>query len=282
MNRLEFKNEGKAVEINIYGEIGDNYWKEEGDDSVTSVQELEKFLKENKDASTIDIYINSNGGSVFDGVAIYNMLKRHRAYKRVFIDGFACSVASVIAMVGNTITMPKTSMMMIHNAWTVAMGNAEEMRKVAEDLDKINDVIRQAYLGKVNIDEKKLVALMNDESFLTAEECFEYGFCTRLEGETEISEVSVTDALNEYNKLYANKLETLASIKNAIKSLDTCEDETSLAEIEETVAETEVVTEEISAEVIETEIAIEEEEPVLTIEEVQENALKRFFNKGEK
>lgn len=282
MNRLEFKNEGKAVEIKIYGEIGDNYWKEDSDESVTSVQDLEKFLKDNKDASTIDIYINSNGGSVFDGVAIYNMLKRHRAYKRVFIDGFACSVASVIAMVGNTITMPKTSMMMIHNAWTVAMGNADEMRKVAEDLDKINDVIRQAYLGKVNIDEKKLIALMNDESFLTAEECFEYGFCTRLEDETEISEVSVTDALNEYNKLYANKLETLASIKNAIKSLDTCEDETSLTEIEDVVAETEVVTEEISAEVIDTEIAIEEEEPVLTIEEVQENALKRFFNKGEK
>lgn len=273
MNRLEFKNEGKAVEIKIYGEIGDNYWKDEGDDSVTSVQELDKFLRENKDASTIDIYINSNGGSVFDGVAIYNMLKRHRAYKRVFIDGFACSVASVIAMVGNTITMPKTSMMMIHNAWTIAMGNASEMRKVAEDLDKINDVIRQAYLDKVNIEEKKLVALMNEESFLTADECLEYGFCTRVEGEIEESENSVIEALNEYNKLYANKLQSLESIKNAIKSLEP-------VETEEEVAENEVATEEVIDELaIETEVAIEEEAPILKVEEVQENALKRFFNK---
>lgn len=273
MNRLEFKNEGKAVEIKIYGEIGDNYWKDESDETVTSVDELDKFLKENKDASTIDIYINSNGGSVFDGVAIYNILKRHRAYKRVVIDGFACSVASVIAMAGNTITMPKTSMMMIHNAWTIAMGNAKEMRKVAEDLDKINDVIRQAYLDRVNIDEKKLSALMNAESFLTAEECLEYGFCTRISDETEGSEKAVVEALNEYGKLYANKLQSIESIKSAIKSLEPLETEE--VALDEEVATVETVDELV----IDTEAAIETEEVVLNVEEVKENALKKFFNK---
>lgn len=282
MNRLEFKNEGKAIEIKIYGDIGDNYWKEEGDDSVTSVQELDNFLKENKDASTIDIYINSNGGSVFDGVAIYNILKRHRAYKRVFIDGFACSVASVIAMVGNTVTMPKTSMMMIHNAWTITMGNSAEMRKVADDLDKINEVIKQAYLGKVKIDEKKLTALMNAESFLTADECFEYGFCTRVGDETEESKNSVEEALNEYGKLYTNKLESLESIKNAIKSLEPVEVNIS-TETEEVTLKDEVVAEEVIDEfAIEAETAIETEEVALNVEEVKENALKKFFNKGEK
>lgn len=271
MNRLEFKNEGKNIELKIYGEIGDYYWKEEGDDTITSVEELNNALKENKDASTIDIYINSNGGSVFDGVAIYNMLKRHRAYKRVFIDGFACSVASVIAMAGNSIYMPKTSMMMIHNAWTVAMGNSIELRKVADDLDKINDVIKQAYLEKAKIKEEELNRLMDEESFLTAEECFEYGFCTKLGDETEESRTSVENALAEHESLYLNKLQTLNSLKNAIRSID---------EIDETETETEIaeVETEEAQPVNETEVVIEEEVE-LVVEEVKDNALKRFFNK---
>ena len=179
-NILKFKNEGKNITIKLYGSIGDNFWEkyekellgEERDpEIVQNLDELNTLLKNNQDAATIDIYINSNGGSVFDGIAIYNMLKRHKAYKRVFIDGFACSVASVIAMCGNSITMPKTSMMMIHNAWTVAMGNSKELRKVADDLDKINETIRNAYRSKMTIDDSRLIELMDGESYLSADEC---------------------------------------------------------------------------------------------------------------
>lgn len=273
MNKLEFKAEGNNAELKIYGDIGDNFWKDEEDKSVVSVKDLEAFLNENKNLATIDIYINSNGGSVFDGIAMYNMLKRHKAYKRVYIDGFACSIASVIAMVGNKIVMPKTSMMMIHNPWTVAMGNAEELRKVADDLEVVGEVIKHAYLDKGNLTEEKLSELMNAESFLTAEQCFEYGFCTQVGDETEGSVQSVETALNEYQNLYANKLANLESIKNAIKSIDDARTEEIATEVETLLTETldeEVI--DVKDEVIETEEAVEEE-----VNEVKANALKKFF-----
>lgn len=273
MNKLEFKAEGNSAEIKVYGDIGDNFWKDEEDKSVTSVADLEKFLTENKNLATIDIYINSNGGNVFDGIAMYNMLKRHKAYKRVYIDGFACSIASVIAMVGNKVVMPKTSMMMIHNPWTIAMGNAEELRKIADDLDMMGDVIKNAYMSKVNIGEDKLSELMNAESFLTAEQCFEYGFCTQVGDETDGSVQAVETALNQYENLYANKLANLESIKNAIKSIDETKSEEVAQEVETLLTETldeEVI--DVKDEVIETEEIAEEE-----VGEVKANALKKFF-----
>lgn len=273
MNKLEFKAEGNSAEIKVYGDIGDNFWKDEEDKSVTSVADLEKFLTENKNLATIDIYINSNGGSVFDGIAMYNMLKRHKAYKRVYIDGFACSIASVIAMVGNKVVMPKTSMMMIHNPWTIAMGNSEELRKIADDLDMMGDVIKNAYMSKVNIGEDKLSELMNAESFLTAEQCFEYGFCTQVGDETDGSVQAVETALNQYENLYANKLANLESIKNAIRSIDETKSEEVAQEVETLLTETldeEVI--DVKDEVIETEEIAEEE-----VGKVKANALKKFF-----
>lgn len=289
MNKLEIKNEGKNIEIKLYGEIGEAGWFEEDADTkngeVKTLTDLDKILKENKDAAKIDVYINSTGGSVFDGIAIYNMLKRHRAYKRVFIEGFACSVASVIAMAGNSIVMPKTSMMMIHNAWTVAMGNAKELRKVAEDLDIINNSIRNAYLSKSNLDESKLVELMDNESFLTADQCLEYGLCTKIDDSLDVEETT-NKALEQYSNLYQNKLDTLNAIKNAIKDIEQVEE----TEVEETEADAgEVLEEEVANEPVEetgepveaneVEEAIEEQPQVQEeVQNIKENALKRFFN----
>lgn len=278
MQKLDIKNEGKNIEIKIYGEIGaDGWFTPEADTEngeVSTLQDLEKILKDNKEASLIDIYINSTGGSVFDGIAIYNMLKRHRAYKRVFIEGFACSVASVVAMAGNSITMPQSSMMMIHNAWTIAMGNAKEFRKIADDLDQINNAIRQAYLSKVHITEDKLVEMMDNESYLTAQECFDYGFCTKID-ETIDAQESVDSAIEQYTGLYQNKLDTLNAIKNAIKDIEQEEVETETIEEEPVEAEEVNETEETNEveEVNDTEPEVQNE-----VENIKENALKRFFN----
>ena len=87
----------------------------------------------------INIYINSRGGSVFEGTAIYNQLRRHPAHKTVYVDGFACSIASVIAMAGDEVVMPRNALMMVHNAMMGVWGNAAELRKAADDLDKINE-----------------------------------------------------------------------------------------------------------------------------------------------
>lgn len=279
MQKLDIRNEGKQIEIKIYGEIGESWFTPEADTEngeVVTLQDLDSILKENKDASLIDIYINSTGGSVFDGIAIYNMLKRHKAYKRVFIEGFACSVASVIAMAGNSITMPKTSMMMVHNAWTVAMGNAQELRKMADDLDQINGAIRQAYLSKVMIGEDRLIELMDNESYLTAQECLDYGFCTKIDDSIE-DEEPVNQAIEQYTNLYQNKLNSLQALKNAIKDIEQGEEETEAVETEN--EETEEVNE--TEDVNEAEDVKEEEPDVqlqTEVENIKENALKRFFN----
>lgn len=285
MNKgLTFKNEGNSLEIKIYGDIGEkDFWESFFDDGeeedktvVHTLDDLNKLLKDNSNAATIDIYINSNGGSVFDGVAMYNMLKRHRAYKRVFIDGFACSVASVIAMCGNQITMPDTSMMMIHNAWTVAMGNSKELRKVADDLDKINETIKNAYRSKMKIEDEKLNELMDNESYLSADECFEYGFCTRIDNTLDVTE-EVEKGLEQMVALNQSKLESLKQLKNAIRDIE------SDNEIEMSDSEVEEVEEvETTIEPTEEETAIETEDVIEEIVDAQEdikaNALKQFFN----
>ena len=146
---ISAKAEENALTLNIHAAIGESWWKSDDREEgiVEDVEDLQKILNQNKNASRIDIYINSPGGSVSEGIAIYNILKRTRSYKRVFIDGFACSIASVIAMAGNSISMPKSSMQMIHNAWTWTAGNASELRKAADDLDKINEIVVNAYMS---------------------------------------------------------------------------------------------------------------------------------------
>lgn len=285
----EFKNEGKNLELKIYGTIEQSWWKDDEDDSITSVEDLEKMLKDHKDVATIDIYINSSGGSVFDGVAMYNILKRHKAYKRVFIDGFACSVASVIAMAGNTIVMPKTSMMMIHNAWVVTMGNANELRKMAEDLDKINEMIKNSYRTKMKIDDDKLNALMDSESYLTADECLEYGLCTKIDDSLDTKE-EVEKGLETMTGLYENKLKTLTALKNAIKDIEEVEEETKEVEtVELETGEVETIeevkeTEEVKEEEVVNETEIEDTPTDLKeeVKNIKENALKAFFNLGGK
>lgn len=219
---INAKAEENVVTLNLHSEIGASWFKsdEREEGACEDVEDLKKILDENKNASRIDIYINSAGGSVSEGIAIYNILKRTRAYKRVFIDGFACSIASVIAMAGNSITMPKSSMQMIHNAWCVAMGNAKELRKVADDLETINEVVVNAYMTKFKGSREELKALLDEEKYLTAEQCYEYGLCTKIVDDSEETEEAVADGIDKNTGLLANKLKELEAIKNAIKEID--------------------------------------------------------------
>ena len=169
-----------TLELYIYGDVesdGCNWWTGETIESETSANHFREALAEHPDVTEIEIYINSYGGSVFEGTAIYNQLRRHPAHKTVHVDGFACSIASVIAMAGDTVIMPRNSLMMIHNMWMGVCGNAAELRKAADDLDIINTAGRQAYLSKAGdkLREEDLIAMMDAETWLTAEECIRYG-----------------------------------------------------------------------------------------------------------
>lgn len=177
--------EGGALELYIYGDVEAETFNWEAwryEPSENSAQHFREELAKYPDASEIRIYINSYGGSVFEGTAIYNQLKRHPAHKTVYVDGFACSIASVIAMAGDEVVMPRNTMMMIHNMWSCVCGNAAELRKAADDLDIINDAGRQAYLAKAGdkLTEAKLAEMMDAETWLTAAQCVEYGLADRL------------------------------------------------------------------------------------------------------
>lgn len=174
-----------TVDIYIYGDVesdSHDWWTDEVIESETSANHFRDELAKYPNATQINIYINSYGGSVFEGTAIYNQLRRNPAHKTVYIDGFACSVASVIAMAGDEIVMPRNALMMIHNMWMGAVGNAAELRKAADDLDVINAAGRGAYLAKAGdkLPEEKLVEMMDAETWLTAEDCITYGLADRL------------------------------------------------------------------------------------------------------
>lgn len=174
-----------ALELYIYGDVQGDYfdwWTREMVESETSANHFRNELAKYPDVNQINIYINSYGGSVFEGTAIYSQLRRHPAEKTVYVDGFACSVASVIAMAGDKIIMPKNTMMMIHNIWNVVAGNSAQLRKAADDLDTIMAGNRQAYLQKSNgkITEEKLIELLDAGTWLTANQCIEYGLADEL------------------------------------------------------------------------------------------------------
>lgn len=183
----EFKQLADApnnLELYIYGDVEcDSYdwWNDKEIKSETSANTFRDQLAQNPNAKQIDIYINSYGGSVFEGTAIYSQLKRHPAHKVVHIDGFACSIASVIAMAGDEIIMPRNALMMIHNVWQYVCGNSAELRKAADDLDVINDSSMQAYLLRAGdkLDKKTLAKMMDNETWLSAADCIKYGLADK-------------------------------------------------------------------------------------------------------
>lgn len=178
---LVMDNDKKEANINIFGDITSYAFEELGEVSAAN---LSKQLEEIKDAKTINVHISSYGGEVKEGLAIYNVLKNHKAKVKTYCDGFACSIASVIFMAGEERIMNKASLLMIHNAWTFAQGNADELRKQADDLEKITSASINAYLEKINISENQLKKLMDNETWLTYEEALDMGFATKVENET--------------------------------------------------------------------------------------------------
>lgn len=177
------KDDKDTGELMLYGDISSSTWY--GDELTP--KGFKKDLDALGDIKNLNIYINSGGGDVFAGQAIYSMLKRHSASKTVYIDGLAASIASVIAMAGDKIIMPANAMMMIHNAFTIAIGNAGEFRKLADDLDKIQESINTTYLGKTGISEEELKQYLDAETWFTAEEAVEKGFADEIEQEKKLA-----------------------------------------------------------------------------------------------
>ena len=224
-NFFEFKQKAdNGLELYIYDDVQGDYFDRaewETVESETSANYFRDKLAEYPNVSQIDIYINSLGGSCYEGNAIYAQLKRHTAKKVVHIDGYACSIASVIAMAGDEVRMSPNAVMMIHNAWVTASGNAEELRRIAEQLDTVSAASRQAYLTKSGgkLEEKKLITMMNEEKYLTAAECIELGLADSYETDGRASGILQKAAAARAAMMSAAGMPNKAMLRNMIENI---------------------------------------------------------------
>ncbi len=175
----------KTLDLYIYTDVESDYWDwwtGEQVESQTSAEHIRRELEAAGDVTQINIFINSLGGSVMEGMAIYNQLRRHKAHKTVYIDGFACSVASVIAMAGDEVVMPSNTMMMIHAPLFGVRGHSSDLRKAADELDKISLSTMQAYLQKAGgkLTAEKLTEMYEQETYWSAAECISLGLADRM------------------------------------------------------------------------------------------------------
>lgn len=179
---------GRTADIFIFGDITSWDWQESDVSSYTLARAIQDL-----DVDEIAVHINSYGGEVAEGLAIHNSLKNHPAKIRTVCDGFACSAASVVFMAGDDRVMNPASLLMIHNAWTSASGNAKELRKAADDLETISAASAEAYRAKVNLSDEELAALLDNETWITPADAVSWGFATEVL-EEEVAETASQSA----------------------------------------------------------------------------------------
>jgi len=204
MNKwYKIKNEAEEVDVYIYDEIG-SY-----DISAKS------FIDEIKDhkGKTLNIHINSLGGEVFDGMAIANAIKNYKGKTRTYIEGIAASISTVIALSADEVYMAENSLFMIHNAWGGSMGDAKEMRKQAELLDKISNEIARIYTKKSSLPQDKILSMMNEETWLDAKEAKDMGFVDYI---TEPVKVAAKYDISNFKNITDDKIKSIIN-QNQIK-----------------------------------------------------------------
>jgi ATP-dependent Clp endopeptidase proteolytic subunit ClpP len=174
IGRFTFKaaDEAGDAEILLYDFIGYDWWTDTGITALAFRDQLQAL----GDVQRLTVRINSPGGDVWDGMSIYNLLSQFQADTTVVIDGIAASVASLIAMAGDTVKAAEVSQMMIHDAWSIVAGNEQDMRDMADILTKIDQQIADTYaLRSGSKTAKQFREIMNKDTYLTAQEALEWG-----------------------------------------------------------------------------------------------------------
>lgn len=174
------ENPGGEAHLYLLGDIvEDAFWL--GETSPTSLQKQIEL----SGADNLVVHINSYGGQTSAGMAMYNILKNCGVSVTTVNDGFCCSAASLIFMAGKRRIMRNSSLLMIHNAWVTGTGNADELRALADDLEKISDTAANIYRENIKIDDEQLKALLDAESWIAPQEALDYGFATEIGGDEQ-------------------------------------------------------------------------------------------------
>lgn len=165
--KMQVNNKKDTAEIQMYDMIG--MWG-------ISADQFGRDLKALGDVKHINLHISSDGGDVFEGRAIFSLLVQHPARVVSHIDGLAASIATLIALAGNEVRMADGSFFMIHNAWGVGIGDSRDLRKLADLLESVNGSLLDTYQAKTKLERDKLIQMMDDETWMTANEAKDYGF----------------------------------------------------------------------------------------------------------
>lgn len=188
---IKAQSDSAPAEVYIYDFIG--YYGVEAKAFIDELNALE--------VDAIDLRLNTPGGSVFEGNAIYNALKRHKAKITTYIDGLAASMGSIIALAGDRVIMADNAMYMIHNPWTIGSGDARELRKTADTLDKLRNAMLNDYQKKTGIAEEELITMLDEETWLTASECIDKGFADETIEGLQVAASFTQDKFQGYKKV---------------------------------------------------------------------------------
>ena len=175
---LQVRSQGNAAEIDFFGVVGGDYLSDGG---VTKEQFAAELKQLPAGTTNVTMRMSSPGGDVFDGRAIANMIRQHPARFDMNIIAEASSAASIIAMSGDTIHMAEGAMMLIHRCWTIALGNAVDMRKLADDLDLIDQEAVATYAKRTGMKSADVISLMDENRYMNAAECKQLGFCDTID-----------------------------------------------------------------------------------------------------
>jgi|TARA_R110002073_G_scaffold72349_1_gene176879 ATP-dependent Clp endopeptidase proteolytic subunit ClpP len=214
MNKNWYNIQGKAtdsvVDIYLFDEIGAY--------GITA-QDFINEIKEYKDTS-INLRINCIGGDVFDGMAIYNIIKKRNSKTTAYIEGIAASMGSVIALAADEVVMAENSLFMIHNAWGGAMGEAEDMRKTASVLEKISGEIANIYQKKTRLLYDRITSMMDEETWLNAKEAYDLGFIDTISDSIKVAaKYDVSKFKNITTEQIQNKLNINVNNKKMTEEL---------------------------------------------------------------
>lgn len=186
-------------DVTEYGEFDWETWDYK--ESETSAKYFSQKLGEIPDGQVIELHINSNGGSVKEGVAIYNLLKQKQTQKIGIVDGVAHSVAFLILQACDTREMCLGTTALVHNMWMYCAGNANQLRKYADDLDDMMEANRQVFLERATISEDELKELMEKETYLTPDKALEYGLIDKIHGKKETETGKMEEMLQKLSEL---------------------------------------------------------------------------------
>lgn len=217
------KNEDSSAELLIYGDIGESFLDEVSSKRI--VKELTEL-----DVEIINLRVNSNGGGTMAAIAIGNALKKHKAKTIATIEGIAASAATIITSCCDEVKMHKNALFMIHNPWTVSVGDEKDMEKSTEILKKVKNSIIETYIDKTGLSSEELSNMMDAETWLSGTEALHYGFINEVldakkneeqeDNEMKVENTEIESKVEtETNETVENKIEKIESSKELLSEI---------------------------------------------------------------